>query len=54
MKSRLLRFIQWLRDSLPLYSYRACSRAWLDGREQGRREVGIARDAFGRFTKISS
>jgi len=52
MKTRLLRFLAWLRDSLPVYSYRDCCREWLRGRDHGLREMGLARDGHGRFTSL--
>lgn len=54
MISRLLLFFRLVRDRIPLYSYRDCCRHWLQGRDHGMRERGIARDERGRFTRISS
>lgn len=53
MKTRLLRFCVWLTDLLPLHSNRAVARAWFDGIEQGKREVGIKRGQGGRFARLS-
>ncbi len=49
----LLRFMVWLCDSLPIYSWRRCCAEWENGREFGVRSVGITRDRKGRFSKIS-
>lgn len=52
--TRLLRFAAWLRDSLPVFSYRDCCRHWLQGRESMRRELGLQRDANGKFASLKT
>lgn len=48
----LRRLLRFLADSLPLYSYRNCSRHWLAGSEFGQRQIGLTRDERGRFKRI--
>lgn len=50
--TRLLRFLCWLRDSLPLRSERHASRAFLRGYELGCRSLGLGRDRRGRFARL--
>ena len=52
MKSTLLRFLRWLRDSLPLHSTRWLAKDWLAGYELGQKAVGITRDSRGRFKRL--
>ncbi len=51
MTRRILRFLTWLRDSLPLYSARDVARGWIQGVEAGRKQTGLVRDGSGRFCK---
>lgn len=43
------RFLVWLRDSLPLYSWRRCCIEWEAGREFERQQIGIVRGPHGHF-----
>lgn len=51
--NRILRFLCWLRDSLPLYSWRRCCAEWETGRTFGQRQIGITRDDHGKFKRIT-
>lgn len=51
--NKLLRLIQWICDSLPLYNARHVGNQWLDGYNKGSRSVGITRDNRGRFCRMT-
>ena len=48
--NRLLRLLTYIRDRLPLYSWNRCCEEWFKGQDYARRELGVTRDARGRFT----
>jgi hypothetical protein len=48
-----LRFLVYILDSIPCFSWRRCAAEWELGREYGQKQIGIARDERGRFRRVS-
>ncbi len=50
----ILRFLIWLKDSLPLYSRRDLARHWFAGQEFAKKQIGVTRGDGGRFKRVST